>query len=476
MGTPTPPTPPSPEKIKIAADCWRRGNEAVPKENWDYAIQMYGTSAKLVPDNVMYRQSLRGTEYKKYDNNGVGAKLANMRLMGVKTKLKKCKLSKDWAAVVEACEEGLQVNPWDAQLGADLGDALNTLGYADVAIFAYEESLKVDPTNVAVNKSLAALLEDRGEYPRAIECWNRILKVDPNSGEARSKKTALDARAVMDRGGYEGAESTRNVMAPHEIAKRLGKDKNADGPGVSVEADLQRAIRKEPANKDNYLKLADYYKREAQPEKAEEQLLIALEVSGNDIAVREILEDVQIALMIKTLNITKEQARSEPGDASIKQRAGELANELLKRELEVLAARVERYPNDMKLKFELALRYMRVKKWQLAIPLLQQSRGDPRLKGDSLFNLGKCFYYDGKPQLAIRQFEAAMAEIKYEEKPDLFKELNYAAGRLYEELKNSTAAEEAYQRVLEVDYGFRDTVDRLNKLQGGTAAPAAEEE
>ena len=28
------------------------------------------------------------------------------------------------------------------------------------------------------------------------------------------------------------------------------------------------------------------------------------------------------------------------------------------------------------------------------------------------------------------------------------------------------AAEEAYQKVLEVDYSFRDTVDRLNKLQG----------
>lgn len=476
MSTPTPPTPPSPEKIKIAADCWRKANEAVPKENWDYAIQMYLTSVKLVPDNVMYRQSLRGTEYKKFDDNKTGAKMANMRLMGVKTKLKKCKMSKDWAGVAEACEEGLQVNPWDPQLGADLGDALNALGYAEVAIFAYEESLKVDPTNIAVNKAMAALLEERGEYPRAIECWKRILKVDPNSGEARSKMTALDARSVMDRGGYEGAESTRNVMAPHEIAKRLGKNQNADGPGVSVEADLQRAIRKEPANKDNYLKLADYYKREAQLEQAEEQLLKALEVSGNDISVREILEDVQMAMMTKTLHITKEQARSAPADASLKQRAGELANELLKRELEIFAGRVERYPNDMRLKFELASRYMRIKKWQLAIPLFQQSRGDPRLKGESLFSLGKCFYYDGKAQLGIRQFEAAMADIKHDEKPDLFKDLNYSAGRLYEELKNPSAAEEAYQRVLEIDYGFKDTVERLNKLQGGTNAPPEQEE
>jgi len=464
------------DKERIARECWVRGNEALPKENWDYAIQMYRTSVNLVPGNLTFRQSLRFTEYKKYDDNKKGAAMASMKLMGPRGRIKKCRMSKDWAGVADAAEDGLAINPWDAQLNADLGDALKELGHLDTAIFAYQESLKAEPGNIAINKSLAALLEERGEYKGAIECWKRILKVDPHSGEARSKITSLDARTVMDRGGYEGADSTRGVMADHEIAKRLGLNKNADGPGVSVEADLQRAIRKDPANKDNYLKLADYYKREGELEKAEEQLLKALEVSGNDISIREVLEDVQLDLMKRTCEVTKEQVRSNPDDASLKQRAAEQANELLKRELEVFAKRVERYPNDMRLKYELGLRYMRVKKWQLAIPLFQQARSDPRIKGDALLNLGKCFYYDGKAQLAIRQFEAAMAEVKYEEKPDVYKDLYYAAGRLYEETKNVQAAEDAYQKVLEVDYNFRDTVKRLNKLQGGGEEKSSDDE
>ena len=155
-------------------------------------------------------------------------------------------------------------------------------------------------TNVDINKSLAELLEERGEYQRAVECWQRVLKVDSTNGEARSKITALSAKSVLDRGGYEGADSTKGVMAAHEVAKRLGKNRDADGPGASMEADLQRAIRKEPENKDNYLKLADYYRREGPLEKAEEPLQKALEVSGNDINIREQLEDVQIDLMRKT--------------------------------------------------------------------------------------------------------------------------------------------------------------------------------
>lgn len=462
---------PSDNDKKIAADCWRRGNEALPKENWDYAIQMYLTGVKLVPGNLTYRHSLRGTEMSKYGGNGTGAKMAGMKLMGTKTKISRARLSKDWKTLDQAAEEGLQVNPWDSQLNADLGDACANLGYVDVAIFGYETSLKSDPGNKEINKKLAALLEDKGEYKRAIDCWQRILKMDPASGEARSKITQLDARTVMDRGGYEGAESTRNVRIGAG-ASRPGQA--ADGPGMSVEADLQRAIRKEPANKDNYLKLADYYRRESKLDEAEEQLKKALEISGNDMGIREILEDVQLDLMRKALEVTKEMARSKPDDA-VKQRAGEMATELLKRELEILAVRVERYPQDMKIKYELATRYMRVQKWALAIPLFQQSRGDPRVKGESLVNLGKCFFYDGKASLAIRQFEAAFPEIKHEDKPDAYKDMYYAGGRLYEHLKNTKAAEECFQKVLEVDYNFRDTVKRLDALQGGGGeAPPAE--
>lgn len=454
----------TPEERKIAADCWRKGNEALPKENWDYAIQMYYTCVRLVPDNLMYRQSLRGTEHKKYGDNGTGARMASMRLVGPKTRIKKARMSKDWASLDLAAEEGLQVNPWDAQLNADVGDAAAQRGFQDVAIFAYEASLRAEPANKEVNMALAAILQERGEYTRAADCWRRIAKADPTSGEARSKITQLDARQVMDRGGYEAAESTRNVR----VGGPTGRGGQAvDGPGMSVEADLQRAIRKEPANKDNYLKLADYYRREGKLEAAEEQLKTALQVSGSDVSIRELLEDVQLALMDRSLKVAKEQAQQSPDDADLKQRAADLANELLKRELEVLAARVERYPQDMKLKFELGLRYMRVTKWALAIPLFQQSRGDPRVKGESLVNLGKCFFYDNKAALAIRQFEAAFPEVKFEDKPDIYKDMHYSAGRIYEKTNNLKAAEECYQKVLEVDYTFRDTVQRLDALQGG---------
>lgn len=452
-----------PRFVRIAAECWKKGNEAIPKENWDYAIEMYSKACQLVPHNLTYRQSLRGTERKKYGDNGKGAAMAGMRLMGVRGKIKKAEMSKekDWKVIMEAAEEGLMINPWDNALLKSVADAAAHLNYVDVAIFSYEEALKLEPSNIELNKSLAEILEQRGEYKRAVACWQRIQKADPLSGEARTRIQQLSAGEVIDRGGYGQADTTRKVMSANNVAVKAA---DADGPGMSQEADLQRAIRKSPESKDNYLKLGEYYRREGDLAKAEEQFAKALELTGGaDHAIREMVEDAQLEQMRQRLTAAKSGAQG--GDEETKKEAARLAGELVLREIAVFKDRVERYPADMRMKFDLGQRYMRVKNWKDAIPLFQQARSDARIKGESLAALGKCFAYDGKIPLARRQFEAAVAEITFDDKPDVFKDVHYSLARLAEEMKDFAVAEEHYQTVVEVDYGFRDCVTRLDALQ-----------
>ncbi|MFM8222551.1 MAG: tetratricopeptide repeat protein, partial [Planctomycetaceae bacterium] len=139
------------DKKRIAADCWRRGNAALPAENFDYAIEMYLTAVKLLPDSLVYRQSLRFTEYKKFKNNGSGASMAGMRAMGSRGRVKTARLSKDWATVDLAAEEGLQLNPWDVGFNIDVGDAARARGHGEVAVFAYQEALKREPGHKELN-------------------------------------------------------------------------------------------------------------------------------------------------------------------------------------------------------------------------------------------------------------------------------------------------------------------------------------
>ena len=87
------------EREKGGAEWYRKGTEAMQHKNWNYAVECFTNCIRLVPDNVLYRQSRVGCIRKSYSDNGSGAKMASMRLMGVRTRIKKSRLSKDWKSI-----------------------------------------------------------------------------------------------------------------------------------------------------------------------------------------------------------------------------------------------------------------------------------------------------------------------------------------------------------------------------------------
>ncbi|MBL8851477.1 MAG: tetratricopeptide repeat protein, partial [Planctomycetaceae bacterium] len=311
----------------------------------------------------------------------------------------------------------------------------------------------------------AELLEQRGEYDVAAKVWEHICRLDPLDGNARSRMGGAHMKKTIDRGGYENADTTRNVMA------RGPKSGEAAAPGESQESDLKHAIRKDPQKVENYLKLADYYKREGRLDDAHQALETALQVSGDNANVREQLEDIELLRMNRNVELAKEKAAG--GDDEARQNAKALSTEFAKRRLEVLNRRVERYPQDLVLKFELAELLMTpFGKFTQAIPLLQQASQNKRLKPRALIKLGLCFIQDKKIALARGQIERGVAEVNAPEDPKLFVEAHYLLGRVCEELKDFPAAEKHYGEVLVIDYEYKDARARLEKLQGGTGDDA----
>src|SRR5262245_24541067 len=58
----------SPE-VQKAKTFFQYGNDAAQKSNLDYAINMYREACKLIPDNMVFRQALRGVQRKKFNND-----------------------------------------------------------------------------------------------------------------------------------------------------------------------------------------------------------------------------------------------------------------------------------------------------------------------------------------------------------------------------------------------------------------------
>ncbi|WP_139228704.1 tetratricopeptide repeat protein [Planctomicrobium piriforme] len=456
------------QENKWAGDCYRRGNDAMQKQNWDLALEMFSTCVKLVPDNLVYRQYLRQCAKKKYGDNGKGAgTFEKTKLMGIRSRVKKARQAENWEEASKAIEEGLYLNPWDTQLNLDLADVSKKLDRGEIAKFAYMEAIRTDQKNKEIYVALANLLRERAEYDDAVKVWEQVAKLDPSDLTAMRKITEIQTEKTTHRGGYEDAENTRSVMANKNLAaKGGGVGGNSIAPGESVETDLKHAIRKEPGRLEPYLKLAAHYKATKRYQDSYDSLQKAFEVSKNDPSVGEQLEDAELLLMKHGLEEAKEKA-NKSSDPEDRKRAAELSTGLRDRKIEVLTKRVERYPANLAVKFELAELLMQLQKWGLAIPLLQKSAQDPRHKARSYVSLGKCFVYDKKLQLARGQFERAVPDLNVDTDPDTYKECHYLLGRVCEEMKDPPSAEKHYGEVLVIDYEYKDTRERLERLQGG---------
>ncbi len=474
------------EREKGGAEWYRKGTEAMQHKNWSYAIECFSNCARLVPDNVLYRQARIGCIRKSYDDNGTGARMAGMRLMGVKGRIKKSRMSKDWKGVEAAAEEGLLVNPWDAQLFFDLGEATEALQNTGVARYALESALQLDKENVEYNRKLGAFLFERRDYKPARACYERVYKLVPTDSEARSMLGRIDAVSVLDRKGLEDAESTRDVMVEQPAAPvnayeedrraRKGQTKSADAPGESAETDLVHAIRKDPRNISLYLKLADLYKASREFGKAIDQLEKAREISPESGEIRELILDVQLMQLREDAAEAQVRARANPTKERLVEKAKALQQDVVQKEVEYFSLGVELNPTDLKKKFELAQRLAsrNVKQFSKAIPLLQQAAANPNLKVESLVLLGECFAREGKNDLARRQLEKAVEGLNYADRPEAFKSAHYLLGRIYQAGGKGEQAEHHYGEVLAVDYDYKDVLKRLDEMGGGSSAALEE--
>lgn len=458
---------------RIANQCWQSGTAAVNKKNFDYAVEQFSTAARLVPDNLVYRQTLRGAEYAMYNNNGSGARMAGAKLMGIRSRVKKARGKEDWKTMNEEAEKGLTINPWDAQLEAWVGEACAQMGFLDLAIFAYSNAVKQEKENIPYLRELANLHLEKRNYDEAGRLYEKIYQLDPLDSEARAMQTKIQTMKTMDRGGYEEAQNTREVkvgQTAYDDKKSVSRSDDAIGPGDDPESDLKRQIRKSPDSFEPYQKLGDFYRKNKRLDECIEMYKQAYEKSGENDDIREQMEDVQLEKLRNQVEKAREEAKNNPEDTEAQEKRQKLGNKLIKSEIQIFSERLKRHTQDSRLKFELAKRFMRIKRWGDAIKLFQQSVVDNRLETECLVLMGECFLKENKVPLAKRQFEKALPNLNANEKKDLFLTAHYALGRIAENAGDQDNAEEHYNEILAIDYDYKDVAKRLDGLQSGDAA------
>ena len=317
-------------------------------------------------------------------------------------------------------------------------------------------ALDASPADPEVNRQCARFAANQGHFDQAIECWRRI---------SRTKGLAEESEREIARLSVE-----KTIVAGHGMVGRTsggGKPGGAAKPNDAAMAggriaELKQTLAQNPADIDSHLELADLLERDGSIGEAERVLANALAASGNELKVREHVEDRHLRWGKQKVMLAEK--RLETDDTPENRAAVErLRSTQLKQEIEVYASRCSRYPENLTWRYELATRLKAAGNFAEAIRCFQESMQDTRRRGAVALELGECFQKIKQYQLAMQNYQAAV-EALGDREMELRKRALYRAGVLASGLDDVDAARKYLSLLAGLDFGYRDVAQRLDKL------------
>jgi tetratricopeptide (TPR) repeat protein len=123
-------------------------------------------------------------------------------------------------------------------------------------------------------------------------------------------------------------------------------------------------------------------------------------------------------------------------------------------------------------KFNAGVCLFRLKKYEEAIPVFQESQRDPKFRSQAAVYLGRAFHEAGFPDEAVDTLKTAIDEYQIKG-DDKSKNMYYWYGRSLESKGDADAALKAYSQVAQWDFNFLDVQQRIKKLRNERKNPPA---
>ncbi|MDZ4658834.1 MAG: tetratricopeptide repeat protein [Bythopirellula sp.] len=466
--------PLSPASRQRVQKVFEHGQRCAEKDDFDYATQLFTQCVVEDPGNVIYLQNFFANLQKKFKNNKSGAMLASLKIKGQRSALVRASTKGNWTEALQAGCNALALNPWDIPTLLAMANVCKELGSDEAQLTYLRRALDTNPKDIPTNRQAAMTLQRMGQFDQAIACWHRVEQAKPHDEEALQSISRLSVEKTIHEGGYDssvlmkgndGTSSSKISVAQYSRGAKNNPQVVPTDEEISLppEERFQKAIERDPADLQAYFKLADLYVQQQRYDEAERVLERALQASGGgDLAVRERLEEILMRRSRQQQAIAEQNYQQDPGEES-QLLAAQMRSRANQIELETYAAKADRDPHNMRLKFEFGLRLKRAGKIKEAIPLFQAARSDPQRKSEVLVELGECFQKIEQYKLALGSYEQAIAAVE-EADSEIRRLALYRAGVLATGMREYDRAERHLTELAGLDFSYRDVADRLDKI------------
>lgn len=382
---------------KITSRLYARAEEESQKGDLDLAIALLQQCCLQVPDHLLFRQTLWNITRVKFDNRNPGF---TERLCGLwgKCRIQLAKLKQNDHQLLIASEYTLGCGVNDIAVILDQASACGRLGFDSIRAWRIQCALKLNANHRDGLRDYAVWNEEHGRFDEAVKTWNQMLLQDPSDREAKQRRLALETNMMIE----DFENDPNQVTDPHKksdrsLSKVVATPLNHHDGDSSFHlekqqiAGLLKQVEQEPENLQNYLNLAQEYRKQYQFMEAQNTILQALQLSGGDLEIREQWEDLEAESLVHRLATARNLGNTEPSDPLTSKRIIALETELNDFELDLYRRRTDRYPDQMDLKYEFGLRLLRAGLLNEAKLQFQSACDNADMRIRALVAMGDCY-------------------------------------------------------------------------------------
>jgi len=446
-----------------------RGTDALARENLDYAITLLNQALEAEPGFFECRKALRDAQYRKAGDGGSGFFKKMLSRAGSSPQEAKARmaLNKNPAEALAIAEQILNGDPNSAAAHHIIVDAGNALELPRTVAMSYEALVKQSPKDKALVIEFARAVSVIGEASRAEKILMDLLREMPGDGELRDALKDLSARKTMDEGGYAALEggggSYRDILKDKKEAVSLEQEKRVQKTEDVAErliGEYEARLHTEPNNFKLIRSLAELYTQKKQFDRA---LNLYDRVKNSDMGNDPSLDHAIAGTIVKRFDFQLEQLNPfDPGHAA---QVEKIKGEKLAYQVAECQKRVEKYPTDLAIRYEMGVLYFETGKIGEAIQEFQKAQGNPHKRLAAMNHLAQCFAKRKMFDLAARTLQNAIKEKAVFD--DEKKELIYNLGVVLESMGKKEEAIEQFKQIYEMDAGYKDVSAKVEAFYAG---------
>ncbi len=454
---------PSEQQIQ---NLFNKGFAAFERGTLDMAIELLTRCVELSPSFLRARKFLRAAEIQRALKGGRGPlRLGLAELAAFPTHLQAVALYRAGKirAALRATEKLLRAAPLSRKfslLFADVAEAADEMPAAVMTLEVLSEQFPNDPALLA---RMGLAYQKVGEWRRSRDCFNALLTLHPRDPDALKRLKDSEARLSMEAGGWEEnsgnteKDGYRKLIKNKDLAKSLDMQNKAVVTGQDADAlivEQKAKIAADPLNLNFHRGLARLYLQQKRFAEAIAALEEARRINPSDPELDRNLTSARI----QDFDARVAALRTQQDTAG----ANQLEDERNQFVFDDLVSRVERYPNDLRLRHELGQEYFRYASYDDAIQQFQMAQRSPKDRNEALYYLARCFRAKGQKDMAVMQLETALAQLPIMD--DLRKQVLFELGEIAEENGATEKAFTLYKEIYGSDIGYRDIAAKMERL------------